>query len=221
MWTFFSDKPGDKRSTQISKLFPKQNATAEDEPKRTGRKRSAEVGQPQSAGPSSTKQTKSTTKVDNKTNVDPKKNNNVISKFFHRNEDDESDDFESPKKRVPIIKKKTIPKPTKPKKVSAKTAKQINQIKEKYFSNIVKEHSSRDGVDPDQLQLALAISKSLQPDEEPDAVEESTQVKRSNKQKAVHEIFQRFGFKSGLEGRLHTISRLLFFLLNKIFFVFT
>lgn len=173
----------------------------QDVERRPVRKRSAEVGQ---AGPSSSKQTKPTLKALTKSKKESKPTANVISKFFLPNEDDENDDnddFASPKKRTAPV-RTTILKSKKPKKVSAKTAKQINMIKEKYFSNVVQEHSARDGVDPDQLQLALAISRSLLPDElavdaEP---EDSTQVIRTKKQKAVHEIFQRFGFKSGLEG---------------------
>lgn len=202
MLLFFSTKPGEKKLTQISRLFPKRSISGEDDVVgRPARKRIAEVSQTSTAGPSSSKQIKPTSNASKKTITEAKPNaNNVISKFFLTNEDDDNDDFQSPKKRAQPVKKK-IPKPTKPKKVSAKTTKQINQIKEKYFSKIVSEHSARDGVDPDQLQLALAISRSLVPDEQPDDdAEDFTQAIRTKKQKAVHDIFQRFGFKSGLEG---------------------
>lgn len=151
---------------------------------------------PNIQGPSSTKQTKPNA------SIDVKQTTNVISKFFQRSEDDDNDDFESPKKRAPTVRKK-IAKPAKVKKVPAKISKSVNNIKEKYFSNVVNMHCAQDGTDPDELQLTLAVSRSLLPDDHQNEAEKlniDTRSSRSKKQQAVHEIFQRFGFKSGAEG---------------------
>lgn len=224
--------------TQISKFFPKSADPTDPAGTRAGRKRAAAVPVDLAAASdtdderlpstSSAKQhieaAKRTLREKIQSTVQPKitdkQKDTMISKFFERNQDDEDDDddmaFETPKPKpkppAKVATKRT--RVVKPKQTAAAKSKQPsakNMIRERFFSDVMAQHSARDGVDSDELQMALALSRSMaqqSQQQEPSAdhaamsAAANPKVKNATKEKAVFEIFQNFGFREGYKGTL-------------------
>lgn len=154
------------------------------------------------------------------TQISDKPKDTAISKFFHRAQDDDDDmAFETPKKKPKPAAKMAVKRTrvTKAKKAApaaaAKTKQQPsakNMIRERFFSDVMAQHSARDGVDADELQMALAMSRSMAEQQHPEN-EQSAELAttsaaakpkatKATKEKAVFDIFQSFGIREGYKG---------------------
>lgn len=121
-------------------------------------------------------------------------------------DDSESEDFEAPKSRntapSKIVKSKILSKPKKKNgKTKSATAKKNNKIMQNFFGNVVSEYGTRENLDPDQLQMALALSRSIVQTQGPgDDTEDRMSIDPADmeideKKNAVHSIFKKFGFQ--------------------------
>lgn len=175
-------------STQISKFFPKASTSTQPvDCELLPRKRKAPPIETITSDPLVTAEVTPKKIPKKSTPREPP----TITKFFQFNDDNSSDEFETPRKPQPIARAPPPKKaPTKKSKIKPKKGANKNSIVSKFFSN--------DGIDPEHLQMALALSRSVEqtsgPCENTETAEEtmSTQEKRV----AVKNMFQKFGFKA-------------------------
>lgn len=124
-----------------------------------------------------------------------------MSTFFQGTADDLSD-FESPSKQVqfkspPVIPKK---KATRKRKLPAKQTKVKNALETDIFEKVLLHHSNANGLNSDELQMALALSRSLTDTHR--STEESSNISSTireaepfRKHDVVRQTFEKFGFK--------------------------
>lgn len=167
-------------STQISRFFPKASTSTQpvdSEPHRRKRKAPIETIPSDPLVKTAKKISKRS-----KASVPP-----TISTFFQSNDNNSSDEFETPWKTRPDARAPPTKKaPTKKSMTRPKKGAKKDSIVSKFFSN--------DGVDSEHLQMALALSRSVVQTSGPceNAETMSTQQKRV----AVKNMFQKFGFKA-------------------------
>lgn len=173
-------------STQISKFFPKASTSTqpvESEPPNR-RKRKAPIETVTSDA------LVKTVKVTPKNCSKRSKSSapTTISKFFQSNEGNSSDDFETPRKPPPVA-KAPPPKKAPTKKSTTRPTKgaRKDSIVTKFFSN--------NGIDPEHLQMALALSRSVEQTSGPYEISEAS-MSTQEKREAVKNVFQKFGFKA-------------------------
>lgn len=103
-----------------------------------------------------------------------------------------AEEFVTPKKRPP-------PK-TKAKKPPTKRRAPKTKKSEMIAAHFLSEHSASDGVDPDHLQMALALSRSLIEQQGGAAAESSGGETAQQKKDAVKRMFENFGLKPPSNG---------------------
>lgn len=127
----------------------------------------------------------------------------TITNFFSNDKDDTLEDFQINTKTIP--KAKVIKRAVKKKPTSRKKQPDIRKCLQKptsddVFNQLITEHSAMDQVDPDQLQLALAISRSLADDEASNSSQAAAQQKTDGTSMSVKETIEKFSFKT-IHGR--------------------
>lgn len=131
-----------------------------------------------------------------------KKDKNLVTDYFDNNLSDE--DFVSPEKRMKLPKlpiKKAVPK-RKSRKKQPDIRKLLQNNEEKIFDDLISQHSQNDEVCPEQMQLALALSKSLVDQEQPFQSEINLPCTSSNDVQSKEKRFElmkstleQYGFK--------------------------
>lgn len=131
-----------------------------------------------------------------------KKDKNLVTDYFENNLSDE--DFVSPEKRIKFPKlpiKKVVPK-KKSRKKQPDIRKLLQNNEEKIFDDLISQHSQNDEVCPEQIQLALALSKSLVDQEQPFQSEIDLPCTSSNEMQSKEKRFElmkstleQYGFK--------------------------
>lgn len=126
----------------------------------------------------------------------------MVSTFFQKANADDLSDFESPSKKIqfktpPAIPKKRVPRKRKPATKQSKGALELE-----VFENVLRQYSSENGVNSDDLQMSLALSRSLI--ETHGTINESESSNISSiirnaepfqKEDVIRQTFQKFGFK--------------------------
>lgn len=126
----------------------------------------------------------------------------MVSTFFQQANSDDLSDFESPRKKVhfktpPVIPKKKV---TRKRKVPTKQKQSKNAVEADIFEKVLLHHSNSNGLNSDDLQMALALSRSLvdthSSADEPSNI--SSMIRNADpfrKEDIVRQTFQKFGFK--------------------------
>lgn len=131
-----------------------------------------------------------------------KKVGSLVSEFFQQGNSDDLSDFESPHKKMqfkapPVIPKKKV---TRKRKLPAKQSKNKNALESDIFEKVLVHHSNADGLNSDDLQMALALSRSLADShgttgESSDMASMIRNAEPSTKEDIVKQTLQKFGFK--------------------------
>ncbi|XP_037045934.1 structure-specific endonuclease subunit SLX4 [Bradysia coprophila] len=132
-----------------------------------------------------------------------KKASTVVSTFFQQANSDDLSDFESPSKKIqfktpPVIPKKKV---TRKRKAVTQKNKLKDALETEIFENALRHYSSENGMNSDDLQMALALSRSLSETHSTNESESSniSSVIRNaepfQKEDIVRQTFQKFGFK--------------------------
>lgn len=151
-----------------------------------------------------------------------KKVDTVVSAFFQQGHNDGLSDFESPNKRMtiktpPVIRKRKTTKKRKQPDIR-KAIKNQNAMETEVFEKVLIHHSSVNGVSSDELQMAIALSRSLSETNgfpnEPSNCFVIQETECLSKEDVVRNTIQKFGFKKrGNNGkfdlRQHNILLLL------------
>lgn len=129
----------------------------------------------------------------------------MVSTFFQQNSDDHSD-FESPSKKIqfktpPVIPKKRVTRKRKP---VGKQGKLKEALETEVFENVLRQYSNDNDMNPDDVQLSIALSRSLTDTHGCNGSESSESSNISSiirnaepleKEDIVRQTFQKFGFK--------------------------
>lgn len=201
-------------SSQISNFFkPSQEKNTEFKTQDSinlGYENNIEIVQPSSSVQDKLSVYKKTTKQIDKlikeTNKPCDSKENAVTTFLDKNKfNDSLDDFEIPKrakltqtKPLPLAKKIAKPKVTRIKRSTKKLS------DEKMFCELMKCQSRSENVDPDEMQMALALSLSIVESFNVTEKDENCTTKPCTKQKSAEErlvdiqhTLENFGFKSG------------------------
>lgn len=125
----------------------------------------------------------------------------MVTTFFQGKSDDL--DFVSPNKQVqfktpPVIPKKKV---TRKRKLPTKQTKIKNALETEIFEKVLLHHSNANGLNSDDLQMALALSRSITDTHSSSTVESSNistvirDAEPFRKEDIVRQTFQKFGFK--------------------------
>lgn len=140
--------------------------------------------------------TTSTARRSTRSNTRQQVKSDTIVNFFASEKDDSFQDFQETEKPIPkskIIKPKVAAKRKAPsRKKQPDIRKCLQKNSEDTLNKMMFDHCALDEMDPDQLQIALAISRSLADDQETVA----SDTKSSRVSDSVKEIIQKYSFKS-------------------------
>ncbi|KAJ6642934.1 Structure-specific endonuclease subunit SLX4 [Pseudolycoriella hygida] len=133
-----------------------------------------------------------------------KKTCTLVSTFFQNGNSDTLSDFESPSKRIQFKERAVIPKKklNRKRKQPIKQAKIKNALETKIFEKVLAHHSTSNCLDSDDLQMALALSRSLVDTHATTGESELSNISHAirnaeshRKEDIVRKTFQQFGFK--------------------------
>lgn len=134
---------------------------------------------------------------------------NVITKFFSQEKNDSLDDFEEVQKKIPRKKPaaQKVNRTAKKKKISGK--KQQPDIRkaiqpQNVFNKLISDHCAIDRIDPEQLQMALALSMSEADDFQLPQLSDDNKGE-STLSETVRNTIQQFGFKPN-SGKMDTTA---------------
>lgn len=129
----------------------------------------------------------------------------MVSTFFQKDKNDSLSDFESPSKRMqikapPVLPKKKVTRKRK-QPGNQKATKDRNALETEIFEKVLMHHSVADGLNSDELQMAIALSRSLT-ETHGCSSETSNNISSiirnaepADKADIVRTTFQKFGFK--------------------------
>lgn len=131
-----------------------------------------------------------------------KKVGTLVSTFFQQGNSDDLSDFESPRKKInfktpPVLPKKKV---TRKRKLPTKQKKLKNAWDTEIFKKVLQHHSDADGMNSDDLQMALALSRSLTDTQNStgESSHLSSMVRNADpftKESMIRKTFEKFGFK--------------------------
>lgn len=132
-----------------------------------------------------------------------KKVDTLVSTFFQQGNPDDLSDFESPHKRIQFKTPPVLPKMkvSRKRKLPAKQRKTKNALDKEIFEKVLQHHSNADGLSSDDLQMALALSRSLADSNctgESSSSSMSSMIRNAEpfrKEDIVRQTFEKFGFK--------------------------
>lgn len=145
------------------------------------------------------KQLRSTADV----NPTPVPTTHTISKFFQTSPDDSMADFQTPKKKIrpsivrPKSAKRVAKKPpanSKRAQLDIRKAMKRNVTDQRFFAEMLVEHSTNQSVDPDHLQMALALSRSLVTESDVVCNEQTEFMSLDDRQCAYRETLKMFAY---------------------------
>lgn len=156
-----------------------------------------------------------------------KKVETLVSTFFQKDKNDSLSDFESPNKQVkirppPVLPKKKVTRKRK-QTDNQKQTKNKNGLETEIFEKVLVHHSIADGLNSDELQMAIALSRSLA--ETHGSSSEtcnniSSMIRNaepSDKEHIIRTTLQKFGFKKrDNNGKLLMITRNMTLIVNLI-----
>lgn len=129
----------------------------------------------------------------------------MVSAFFQRNNVvDDLSDFQSPQKKIQFKDPPVMPKTkaARKRKLPAKKSKTKTESDTDIFEKVLFHHSNADGLNSDDLQMALALSRSLADThgtncEGPNSsiTEAIRSAEPNDKEDVIRQTFKQFGFK--------------------------
>lgn len=172
----------------------------------TSKKPKFDKAQVTQSAPAMTTRTRSGNTKSSRTNASHQIKSETIKNFFSSEKDDSFLDFQLNDKPMPKSKSvttKLLPKRKAPLRKKQPDIRKCLQkpCSEETFNQFISDHCALDNMDPDQLQLALAMSRSLAENEQSVASGASNDTKSTGVCETVKETIEKFSFRSRLSTK--------------------